>query len=63
MDEQLQARRALRRKRETESGAGAQRRWGAHFKQLLRNKLIVHKQYIGRYGDDMPEIRDWKWPY
>ncbi len=38
-------------------------RWAAHFKQLLRNKLIEHKQYIGRYGDDMPEIRDWKWPY
>jgi len=38
-------------------------RWAAHFKQLLRNKLIEHKQYIARYGDDMPEIRDWKWPY
>ncbi|MGA2076428.1 MAG: phosphoketolase family protein [Terriglobia bacterium] len=38
-------------------------RWGAHFKQILRNKLIEHKQYIARYGDDMPEIRDWKWPY
>jgi xylulose-5-phosphate/fructose-6-phosphate phosphoketolase len=38
-------------------------RWGAHFKQLLRNKLIEHKQYIAGYGDDMPEIRNWKWPY
>jgi xylulose-5-phosphate/fructose-6-phosphate phosphoketolase len=38
-------------------------RIGAHFKQLLRNKLIDHKQYIIRHGDDMPEIRDWKWPY
>ena len=37
--------------------------WGAHFKQLLRNKLIEHKQYVARYGDDMPETRDWKWPY
>jgi len=37
--------------------------WGAHFKQLLRNKLIEHKQYIARYGDDLPAIRDWKWPY
>src|SRR5437773_4699564 len=36
---------------------------GAHFKQFLRDKLIEHKQYICRYGDDMPEIRDWKWPY
>jgi len=36
---------------------------GAHFKQILRNRLIEHKQYIVRYGDDLPEIRDWKWPY
>jgi xylulose-5-phosphate/fructose-6-phosphate phosphoketolase len=36
---------------------------GAHFKQFLRDKLIEHKQYIRRYGDDLPEIRDWKWPY
>ncbi|HVA71662.1 MAG TPA: phosphoketolase family protein [Candidatus Limnocylindrales bacterium] len=36
---------------------------GAHFKQFLRNKLVEHRQYIVRYGDDMPEIRDWKWPY
>jgi xylulose-5-phosphate/fructose-6-phosphate phosphoketolase len=36
---------------------------GAHFKQFLRDKLVEHKEYIVRYGDDMPEIRDWKWPY
>jgi xylulose-5-phosphate/fructose-6-phosphate phosphoketolase len=36
---------------------------GAHFKQLLRNKLAEHKQYICEHGDDMPEIRDWTWPY
>jgi len=38
-------------------------RVGAFFKQLVRNKLIEHKQYISEFGDDMPEIRDWKWPY
>jgi xylulose-5-phosphate/fructose-6-phosphate phosphoketolase len=38
-------------------------RIGAHFKQLLRNKLIEHKQYICEHGDDMPEVRDWKWSY
>jgi xylulose-5-phosphate/fructose-6-phosphate phosphoketolase len=36
---------------------------GGHFKQLLRNKLAEHKQYIREYGIDMPEILNWKWPY
>jgi xylulose-5-phosphate/fructose-6-phosphate phosphoketolase len=35
---------------------------GAHFKQWLRDKLIEHKLYIAEHGDDMPEVRDWKWP-
>ena len=34
---------------------------GAHFKQTLRNKLIEHKQYVTTRGEDMPEIREWKW--
>ena len=38
-------------------------RIGAHFKQFLREKLVEHKQYICRFGEDMPEIRDWKWPH
>jgi len=33
-----------------------------HLKQMLRNKLIDHKIYISQYGDDMPEIKNWKWP-
>jgi xylulose-5-phosphate/fructose-6-phosphate phosphoketolase len=36
---------------------------GGHFKQFLRNQLVAHKQYIYEHGDDMPEIRDWTWPY
>jgi xylulose-5-phosphate/fructose-6-phosphate phosphoketolase len=32
-------------------------------KQLLRDKLVDHKTYIARCGEDMPEVRDWKWRY
>jgi len=35
----------------------------AHTKQMIRDKLIDHREYIRKYGEDMPEIRDWKWPY
>ncbi len=34
---------------------------GAHAKQQMRDKLLEHKQYIRKHGDDMPEIRDWRW--
>ena len=33
----------------------------AYTKQFVRDKLIEHRQYIERYGDDMPEIREWTW--
>jgi xylulose-5-phosphate/fructose-6-phosphate phosphoketolase len=30
---------------------------------LMNEKLANHTQYIREYGQDMPEVRDWKWPY
>src|SRR5450631_3485680 len=34
---------------------------GAYLKQQLQDKLTEHKHYIRRYGEDMPEIRNWRW--
>ena len=34
---------------------------GIYLKQQLKDKLIDHKQYIAKYGEDLPEIRKWKW--
>ena len=33
----------------------------AYAKQAIAEKLIEHKQYITKHGDDMPEIQEWRW--
>jgi xylulose-5-phosphate/fructose-6-phosphate phosphoketolase len=32
-----------------------------YVKQQLRDKLLEHREYIVRYGEDLPEIRNWRW--
>ena len=33
----------------------------AHLRQQMRDRRIEHQQYIVRHGEDMPEIREWRW--
>ena len=32
-----------------------------HIHQAMHDRLVEHREYITRYGEDLPEIRDWKW--
>ncbi len=34
---------------------------GAYLTQLMKDKLVEHKQYISEYGVDLPEVVNWKW--
>ena len=34
---------------------------GAHLKQMMQERLLQHHDYIRARGEDMPEVRDWKW--
>ncbi|QOZ28488.1 phosphoketolase [Bradyrhizobium sp. CCBAU 51753] len=35
----------------------------AHVKQQFRDALTQHTRYVREHGEDMPQIRDWVWPY
>ncbi len=35
----------------------------AYAKQYVRDKLIEHKEYVSKYGEDLPEIKNWQWPF
>ena len=32
-----------------------------HLNQEMNNLLVKHKNYIAEYGQDLPEVLDWKW--
>lgn len=34
---------------------------GVYLKKEMQEKLIAHHHYINLHGEDMPEIRNWKW--
>jgi xylulose-5-phosphate/fructose-6-phosphate phosphoketolase len=34
----------------------------AYVKQYVRDKRVEHRQYIIQHGEDLPEIRNWRWP-
>jgi len=33
----------------------------AYLKQALQDKLVEHRNYINEHGQDMSEVRNWKW--
>jgi len=33
----------------------------AYVKQFIRDKLIEHKNYVRKHGEDMPDVREWRW--
>jgi xylulose-5-phosphate/fructose-6-phosphate phosphoketolase len=35
----------------------------ARVRQLMRDKRTQHRAYTREFGQDMPEVLEWTWPY
>ncbi len=35
----------------------------AHAKQLIRDRLVEHRNYITAFGDDLPDVKNWTWSW
>ncbi|MEW6750033.1 MAG: phosphoketolase family protein [Candidatus Latescibacterota bacterium] len=35
----------------------------AYARQFAHRKVLEHRRYVRAHGEDLPEVRDWKWPY
>jgi xylulose-5-phosphate/fructose-6-phosphate phosphoketolase len=31
--------------------------------RLMEEKRAEHRRHVVEHGEDMPEVRDWQWPY
>jgi xylulose-5-phosphate/fructose-6-phosphate phosphoketolase len=34
-----------------------------HLRQMIRDRLVEHQGYITEHGEDMPIVREWRWPH
>jgi len=35
---------------------------GGAVKKAMQEALAAHRRYVEEHGEDMPAVRDWRWP-